>query len=270
VGVHAENNQIMQYLIKKLKAAGRTDPLAHVETRPNIAEAESISKIILLAEAAGAKVHIYHMSSKEGVNLVKAGKERGVDVTAETGPHYLLMEDKDMLKLKSILKMNPPVRSKDNADRLWWGLLNGYVDCIATDHSPHTVEEKTNDNIWNAIPGFTGVETSVPLMLTQVNAGRLTLNQYVKLASENPAKVWDMYPQKGSVRIGSDGDLTIVDMKKESVLKSANLHSKTKVTPFDGWKVKGMPIYTIVRGKVVMKDGQLVGTHAGKIVIPGK
>jgi dihydroorotase-like cyclic amidohydrolase len=107
-------------------------------------------------------------------------------------------------------------------------------------------------------------------MLTQVNAGRLTLNQYVKLASENPAKVWDMYPQKGSLRIGSDGDLTIVDMKKEGVIKSENLHSKTKVTPFNGWKVKGMPIYTIVRGKVVMKDGQLVGTHAGKIVIPAK
>jgi dihydroorotase len=270
VGVHAENNQIMQHLIKKLKAAGRTDPLAHVEARPNIAEAESISKIILLAEATGAKVHIYHMSSKEGVDLVKTGKERGIDVTAETGPHYLLMEDKDMLKLKSILKMNPPVRSKDNADRLWWGLLNGYVDCIATDHSPHTVEEKTNDNIWDAIPGFTGVESSVPLMLTQVNAGKLTLNQYVKLASENPAKVWNMYPQKGSVRIGSDGDLTIVDMKKEGVIKSENLHSKTKVTPFNGWKVKGMPIYTIVRGKVVMKDGQLVGTHSGRIVIPAK
>jgi dihydroorotase len=270
VGVHAENNQIMQYLIKKLKAAGRTDPLAHVETRPNIAEAESISRVILFAEATGAKIHIYHMSSKEGVNLVKAGKERGVDVTAETGPHYLLLEDKDMSKLGSILKMNPPVRSKENAERLWWGLLNGYVDCIATDHSPHTVEEKVNANIWSAIAGFAGVETSVPLMLTQVNAGKLTLNQYVKLASENPARVWDMYPQKGLLRIGSDGDLTIVDMKKEGVLKSENLHSKTKVTPFDGWKVKGMPIYTIVRGNVVMKDGKLVGTHSGKIVMPAK
>lgn len=270
VGVHAENNQIMQYLIKKLKAAGRTDPLAHVEARPNLAEAESISKIILFGRATGCKIHIYHMSSKEGVDLVKAGKETGVDVTAETGPHYLLMEDKDMLKLGSMLKMNPPVRSKDNAERLWWGLVNGYVDCIATDHSPHTLEEKTNDNIWIAIPGFTGVETVVPLMLTQVNAGRLTLNQYVKAACENPAKVWDIYPQKGVVRVGSDGDLTIVDMKKESVLKAENLHSKSKVTPFDGWKVKGMPICTIVRGKVVMKDGKLVGTHSGKIVCPAK
>jgi dihydroorotase len=270
VGVHAENNQIMQYLIKKLKAAGRTDPLAHVEARPNIAEAESISKIILFAKATGAKVHIYHMSSKEGVNLVKAGKQSGIDVTAETGPHYLLMEDKDILKLKSILKMNPPVRSKDNAESLWWGLLNGVVDCIATDHSPHTMEEKKNDNIWDALAGFTGVELSVPLMLTQVNAGKLTLNQYVKLGSENPAKVWDMYPQKGSLQIGSDGDLTIVDMKKEGIIKSENLHSKTKVTPFDGWKVKGMPIYTILRGKVVVKDGKLIGTHSGKIVWPAK
>jgi dihydroorotase/allantoinase len=164
--------------------------------------------------------------------------------------------------------MNPPVRTKEDSEKLWEGLLNGTVEAIATDHSPHTVEEK-DKNIWDAIPGFCGVETNVPLMLTAVNEGRMTLNQYVKAASEGPAKIWNIYPQKGSLNIGSDADLTIVDMKKEGEIKTEKLHSKSKVTPFDGFKVKGMPVCTIVRGQFVMKDSEIVGKSGyGTIVKP--
>lgn len=264
IGVHAENNDIMNYFTEKLKAEGRTDPLAHVESRPNVAEAEAIQRAILFAAETGCKLHIYHMSSKEGVQLVKGAKERGVNVSAETGPHYLLLDSSYMNKVGSHLKMNPPVRSPENGEALWKALSEGTVEVIATDHSPHTLEEKTNDNIWEAIPGFTGVETSIPLMLTQVNEGRLSLNAYVKLASENPAKLFNLYPRKGTISIGTDADFTIVDMEKEGVLSSEKLHSKTKVTPFDGWKVKGMPICAIVRGNVVMKDGEIVGKPQGQ------
>jgi dihydroorotase len=264
IGVHAENNPIMDYFTEKLKAEGRTDPLAHVEARPNVAEAEAIQRAILFAAETGCKLHIYHMSSKDGVQLLKAAKERGVDVSAETCPHYLLLDSSYMKKVGSILKMNPPVRSAENGEALWKGLSDGTVEVIATDHSPHTLEEKTNDNIWEAIPGFTGVETSVPLMLTQVNEGRLSLNAYVKLASENPARLFNLYPRKGTIQIGTDADFTIVDMEREGALSSEKLHSKTKVTPFDGWKVKGVPIYTIVRGKVVMKEGEIVGKPQGE------
>ena len=264
IGVHAENNAIMDYFAEKLKAEGRTDPLAHVEARPNVAEAEAIQRAILFAAETGCKLHIYHMSSKEGVQLVKTAKQKGVDVSAETGPHYLLLDSSYMNKVGSHLKMNPPVRSAENGEALWKGLSDGTVEVIATDHSPHTLEEKTKDNIWEAIPGFTGVETSVPLMLTQVNEGRLSLSAYVKLASENPARLFNLYPQKGTIKIGTDADFTIVDMAKESVLSSEKLHSKSKVTPFDGWKVKGVPIYSIVRGNVVMKDGEITGTPQGK------
>jgi dihydroorotase len=264
IGVHAENNPIMDYFTEKLKAEGRTDPLAHVEARPNVAEAEAIQRAILFAAETGCKLHIYHMSSKDGVQLLKAAKERGVDVSAETCPHYLLLDSSYMKKVGSILKMNPPVRSAENGEALWKGLSDGTVEVIATDHSPHTLEEKTNDNIWEAIPGFTGVETSVPLMLTQVNKGRLSLNAYVKLASENPARLFNLYPRKGTIQIGTDADFTIVDMERKGALSSEKLHSKTKVTPFDGWKVKGVPIYTIVRGKVVMKEGEIVGKPQGE------
>jgi allantoinase len=112
------------------------------------------------------------------------------------------------------------------------------------------------------------VETSVPLLLTQVNKGRMTLNHYVKVASENPAKVWQMYPKKGAIRLGSDGDVTIVDMNKEAMIDPNKLHSKNKPTPWGGWNVKGLPIYTIVRGNVQMKDGEPVGKAVGRMQTP--
>lgn len=269
VGFHAENNEIIKHATALLKEAGRTDPKAHAEGRPNEAEADAIAKVIQFARMTGARAHIYHMSCKEGVDLVKNARAAGVDITAETGPHYLLLDVNYMDKVGSMLKMNPPVRTMDNGEKLWEGLLDGSVAAIATDHSPHTMEEKMKDNIWEAIPGFCGVETSVPLMLTQINKGRMTINNYVKVASEGPAKVFDMYPAKGSLRIGTDADITIVDMNKEGVLSAEKLHSKNKVTPFNGFKVKGMPVCTIVRGKFVMKDGEIIGKPGqGQLVRP--
>jgi dihydroorotase len=270
VGVHAEDNSILKYQFDKIKATGRTDSLAFLECRPNIAEKECISRAIMFAQETGAKLHIYHMSSKEGVDLVADAKSRGQDVTAETQPHYLLLDYSFMDKVGSILKINPPVRTKADQKRLWEGVLDGTVQAIATDHSPHTREEKIKPDFWDAIPGFCGVETSVPLMLDQVNKGKLTLNEYVKVSSKGPAKAWNMYPKKGCIRVGSDADFTVVDMKKKGVIKVDELHSKNKVTPFDGFAVKGMPVATIVRGQIVMRDGKVDGAPAGKLVTPVK
>jgi histidine ammonia-lyase len=143
-------------------------------------------------------------------------------------------------------------------------------------HSPHTLEEKGSDiygkltkpAIWDCISGFCGVETGVPLILTEVNKGRLTLNQYVKVASENPAKVWQVYPKKGAIRLGSDGDFTVVDMDKEGTIDVNKLHSKNKPSPWHGWKVKGMPVLTVVRGHVQMRDGEPCGKAIGKALKP--
>jgi dihydroorotase len=181
-----------------------------------------------------------------------------------------------MAEVGPLLKMNPPVRSRDHGEALWDGLLNGYIDMIATDHSPHTLEEKGSDiygkmtkpAIWDCISGFCGVETAVPVLLTEVNKGRMTLNHYAKITSENPAKVWQIYPKKGAIRLGSDGDVTIVDMNKEGTIDVNKLHSKNKPSPWHGWKVKGMPVATVVRGNVQMRDGEPVGKPIGKLVRP--
>jgi allantoinase len=273
-GVHAEDNSILVYMREKLQKQGRKDVMAHLESRPAIAEAECINRAIMFAEHCKSKLMIYHMAAKEGVYLIREAKKRGVDVKGETGPHYLICENEDMIRkgLGSMLKMNPPVRTKDHAEVLWEGLLDGTIETIGTDHSPHTAEEKMEDDrfsdIWKAIPGWPGVETNVPLMLTQVNEGKITLNQYVKVQSEGPARAWNLWPRKGNLNIGADADVTIVDMNKEHVIDKKKLHSKSKVSPFDGWRVKGMPVYTIIRGTVVAKDGEIIGKPIGELQKP--
>ena len=276
VGVHAESRAIMNHYTSRLKAEGKNDPIYWEASRPAVCEAESVAHALFFAETFGVKLHVLHMSSKQGAWLVRDAKARGMRVTAETSPHYLLRDAKEMAEFGPLLKMNPPVRSADHAEVLWDGLLNGYVDTIATDHSPHTMDEKGADAsgkmlkpaIWDCISGFVGVETAVPLLLTEVNRGRMTLSQYVKVASENPARVWQVFPQKGAIRLGSDADLVIVDMEKEAVLDAARLHSRNKPTPWHGWKVKGIPVLTIVRGHVQMRDGEPVGKPIGRMLRP--
>ncbi len=269
VGVHAENRAITTHLVNEFRKEGRSDPIAHLESRPSISEAEAISRAVTFTRPYGTKLHIFHMSSEDGVQITREAKERGIPVTAETCPHYLLVDGQMIQKLGPLLKMNPPVRTGTHAKALWEGLKSGTVDMIATDHSPHAKEEKLRPNIWEAIAGWPGVETMLPLILNEVNKGTLTLNEAVRYMSENPAKVWSMYPKKGSLAVGSDGDMTVVDLRAQSMIKAENLHSKSKLTPFDGWTVKGVPVYSVVGGRVVMEKGDVrEDAGRGKFITP--
>lgn len=275
-GVHAEDNGILFHLRDKLRAAGRTDPLAHLDSRPAVAEAEAIQRAILFAREAGSKLMIHHMSSRDGVELLRRAKAEGrVDVKGETGPHYFLFEGEDMVRkrLGSLLRMNPPVRSAEHGQALWEGLMDGTIDVLGTDHSPHTREEKCYDDrmgdIWKPLSGWPGVETSVPVMLTLVNEGRLSLPRYVRMQAESPARCWSLWPQKGNLGVGADGDVTIVDLRRSGVIDEARLHSKHKLSPWHGWHVTGMPVCTIVRGNVVARDGEVTdAAPAGRFVTP--
>ncbi len=269
VAVHAENNAIMQREIRRLKAAGRTDPLAHLESRPAICAVEAVGRAVTFAEWTGARLHVCHESSKEVLPVLRAARARGVDVTVETCPQYLLFTSEDMRRLGPVLRINPPVRAPGHAEALWAALRDGTVDMVATDHSPHTVEEKTRPDIWAAVSGFPGVETAVPLMLTEVNRGRLTLERYVAVSAANPARAWGLYPRKGALQVGSDADVVLVDMDREGEIRAADLHSKSRITPFEGLKVRGRPVVTIVRGRIVMREGELLGPPGwGRPVVP--
>ncbi|MEK7879399.1 MAG: dihydroorotase family protein, partial [candidate division NC10 bacterium] len=230
---------------------------------------EAVSRAIHLAEWVRARLHICHEGCKDVLPIIGAAKARGVDVTCETAPHYLLLTAEEMERLGNVMKMNPPVRYRGHQEALWDGLRTGIIDMIATDHSPHSPEEKKKQNVWEAISGFPGVETALPLMLTEMNQGRFSLNDYARWASENPARAWGLYPKKGAVMVGADADLVLVDLNRESVIRAEALHSKSKVTPFDGVKVKGLPVMTIVRGKIVMEDGKVVGAPGwGRLTTP--
>ena len=159
----------------------------------------------------------------------------------------------------SAQKVYPPIREEKHRRCLWDALKSGTIDMIASDHAPHTAEEKAM-NLWDAPAGLCTVETFVPLMLNEVNRGAITVNDFVRIASESPAKIWGIYPRKGSLLPGADGDFTIVDMNKRQTIKTENLHSKNKTSPFDGIETQGTPVATIVRGKFVMRDNCITGT----------
>jgi len=259
VTVHAENATIIERKTGRLRASGRRDPLAHLESRPAVCAVDAVERAVAFAEAAGAQVHIAHEGCKDALPIIRAAKHRGVAVTAETCPHYLLLTAEDMHRVGPVLRVNPPVRAAGHAEPLWSGLADGVIDMLATDHAPHAIPEKTADDIWDCVSGFGGLETAIPLLLTEVNRGRITLEQYVTWSSLAPARVWGLYPRKGVLDVGSDADIVIVDLAREATIRADRFQSKSKITPFEGFRTKGQPVCTIVRGRVVMRDGALEG-----------
>jgi dihydroorotase len=261
--VHAENSSIMARRQQHLIASGRTDPLAHLAARPAVCEVEAIGRVLTLAEWVGARVHIAHHSAADSLYLLRDAKRRGVDVTVETCPQYLLLNTDDMLRLGGVLRVNPPIREPRHNQPLWDALMEGVIDMIATDHAPHTPEEKTRASIWDCDCGFPGVETQMPLMLTEVNRQRASLMDYVRWSSVNPAKAWGLYGPKGVIAPGAHADIAFVDMQRAGVLAQGKLQSLSKISPWNGRAVQGYPLHTLLRGRFVMRDGKLVTDAAG-------
>jgi dihydroorotase len=259
LAVHAENGSIIERRERLLREVQRTDPLAHQASRPTVAATEAVGRALIFAEWTGARLHIAHESSADGLYLIEGAKARGVDVTVETCPQYLLLDTGHMRRLGGIARCNPPIREPGHGTRLWRALAAGTIDMIATDHAPHLPEEKTSANIWSCHCGLPGVETQMPLMLSEVNRGRMTINDYVRWACLNPAKAWSLYPEKGALAAGSDADIVLVDLDRESIVEQDKLHSKGRVSPWHGWRVKGTPVATYVRGRCVMRAGEPVG-----------
>ena len=257
--VHAENPSIMARRQARMEAAGRADPLAHLAARPEICAVEAVGRAVAFAEWTGARLHIAHKSSRDALYILRDAKARGVDVTVETCPHYLLMDTRDMERLGGALRVNPPIREPGHADALWEALHDGTIDMIATDHAPHLPEEKGSENIWRCDCGFPGVETQMPVMLTQVNAGRMTINQYVEWSAAAPARAWGCYPAKGAIQPGSDADIAIVDLGRGGIVDREKIRSKSRMTPWHGFETTASVVSTLVRGRVVARDGDLVG-----------
>jgi dihydroorotase len=258
--IHAENSPILFWRENRMKAAGRDDAFAHLAARADIAAIESLNRAIVLSEWTGARIHIVHESCMRSIPIIRDAKARGVPMTVETGPQYLLLAAEDLTGDKArIARLNPPIREGRQREPLLQALLDGTIDMIGTDHAPHALAEKQYPSFWDNACGFPGVETSMRLMLTLVHAGRMALEHYVRMASAAPAKAFGLYPRKGVVQPGADGDLAIVDPTARGVIRGADLHSeRSRFTPFEGMATVGAPVATIVRGRLVMQDGRVL------------
>lgn len=249
--LHAEDGGIVREKTEGLKDLHEPD--VYSRARPAEAEAVAIEKAISWAE----RLHVCHLSTSMGLELVKAAKWAGKRLSCEVAPHHLLFNIKDYRKQGSFLKMNPPLRLQGDNDALWAGLRDGSIDILASDHAPHLPEEK-KDDIWEAPAGVPGVETMLPLMLSAVKSNLITLDRLVDAVSARPADIFGLQ-SKGRIEIGRDADLVLVDPRSAREIRADRLHSRADWTPYEG-KEAIFPQMTILRG-VVVYDGELEVRH---------
>ncbi len=261
--VHAEDDELILKLENEFAAEGKTDIKYFSEVRPTEAESRKILEVGRYAKKHDVPFYIVHLSSRKGLNAVRQLRNEGVKVYVETRPIYLLIthDGKDMEKIKRNL-MVPPLRKQEDLDELWEGIISGEIQTIASDQFGTSVEKKKkNMTIENWTPGGASVEIMLPLIHHYgVNKNRLNYVQMAKLLSTNPAKIFGLYPQKGSIMPGSDADLVVFDPDKEHEITIGRLHTKTGYTPFEGRKIKGWPVMTFLRGELIAHNGQFCGT----------
>jgi len=259
---HAENGFLVDLYTERLKSMDRRDPMAYHESRPRLAEVEGIGRVIAYSRATGCGIHIVHLTTMEGLKLIEEAKSCGVDISCETCPHYLIFTRDDVERLGPYLKMTPPLRLREDLEALWLGLRRGLIDIVATDHYSTFKEDREPgwSDIWPIRSGLPGIETLLPLMLSEgVNRGRITLMDLARLLSENPARRFGLYPKKGVIAIGSDADLTVIDLNREWVIKADELHQRSGWTPYEGYMCRGRIYMTILRGEIIYRDGEVLG-----------
>jgi dihydroorotase len=257
VSIHSEDEEILK-LRKKFIVKG--DVHSHPEWRNSECAISSTRKVVKIAERYNKQIHILHVSTKEEVDFLAMHKK---NVTFETTPQHLTLYAPDCYdKLGTYAQMNPPIRGKDHYERLWVAIKNDLVDVLGSDHAPHLKENKDKEYP-NSPSGMPGVQTIFPVMLDHVNNGKLPLEKLIKLLCENPCKIFGI-KNKGFIKEGYDADLTIVDMKKEQIIKDEMIASKCGWTPFNNYIVKGFPIGTIVNGVLVMSEGKIVSKAQGQ------
>ncbi|MCT2538035.1 dihydroorotase [Aquibacillus koreensis] len=249
VVAHCEDNSLIH---KGVIHEGEASKALNVPGIPSICEAVQIARDVLLAEATGCHYHVCHVSTKESVRVIRDAKKAGIHVTAEVTPHHLLLNEKSVVSDDANYKMNPPLRGEDDQQALLEGLLDGTIDFIATDHAPHTEDEK-NQGLLLAPFGIHGFETAFSLLHTHlVETGKITLKQLIDWMTIKPAEVFNM--PYGKLEPGSTADITVVDINREIKIDKETFLSKGKNTPFHEWHVKGLPVMTIVEGKIVFEE----------------
>jgi dihydropyrimidinase len=266
VCMHAENGSVIDVIIAKALAEGKTAPVYHALTRPTIAEAEAVHRAIAMAEIAGAPVYIVHLSSEDALNQVREARDRGVPAFAETCPQYLLLSIEELERPNfegAKYVFTPPLRAKENQPKLWDGLKHDHLQVVSTDHCPFCFEDQKilgKDDFTKIPNGGPGIENRLQLIYHHgVNAGKISLNRFVEITSTAPARIFGMYPQKGEIAPGSDADIVIWDPKTIYTISSKTHHMRVDYSMFEGYEVKGNARTVISRGEVIVDGGEFLG-----------
>jgi dihydropyrimidinase len=266
VSVHAENGDVIDVLVRRALAAGQTSPRYHALTRPAGAEAEATRRAIALAEMAGARIYIVHLSAAEALEAVSRARRRGARVLAETCPQYLFLSSDNYDEpgfdgAKYV--MSPPLRAKETQGHLWRGLAAGDLQTVATDHCPFRMSDQKilgRDDFSKIPNGAPGIETRLSLLYDGgVRTGRISLNRFVDVTSTSPAKIFGLYPRKGTIAPGSDADLVVFDPEKRAVISAKTHHMKVDYNPYEGREVVGVAQTVLSRGRTIVEDGRFVG-----------
>ena len=270
VSVHAENPDLIDRRIEKYLSEGKTSAWYHYESRPEFVEAEADKRAIHWAKAFNAPLYIVHLACKDGLDEVTRARDEGYEIYAETCPQYLYFTN-EVYKRENGRNWvcSPPIKGQESQDALWQGIRRGDITTVATDHCPFQSYEKDwgKDNFTKIPNGCMGIENLYPFMLSEANKGRISFNKAVEVCSTNVAKLFGCAPEKGTLAVGSDADIVVYDPNKDFVVSKDNMHSDVDYTIWEGVELKGYPVMTFSRGKLVFQDGEFVGEAGwGKFV----
>jgi len=274
VMIHAENYDAIRFLTDRLERAGKTEPHHHATSRPIPVEREATHRAISLAELVDVPVMIVHVSNGEAMEEIRRAQQRGLKVYGETCPQYLVLTAKDMEGLNmegTKYVCSPPPRDEASQAACWQGLQQGVFSLFSSDHCPFRYDDPKGKltpkgrTSFRWVPnGIPGVETRLPILFSEgVGKGRISLNEFVALTATNHARTYGLYPKKGTIAVGADADIAIWDPNREQTITQSLMHGGSDYTPYEGIKVKGWPVSTMVRGKFVVRDGELVGKLGG-------
>jgi dihydroorotase len=266
MAVHAEDKAMLRKAENDFKYGNRNDVESYLKAHSESVEVEAINRILSLVEQANTRTHFCHVTTADGLKAIVDKRKYGISVTCETTPHNLFLSTDDLKRVGTLAVTMPPVREKYHIAALWEGIKDGSIDIIASDHAPHMLEEKQAKSVWDVKAGIPGLETTLPLLLTEVERGRLTIGDIVRLMAENPAETYCL-KDRGCLKEGNHADFTVVDLHREYKIDSSRFHSKAKYSPFDRWLVRGKPVKTFVNGRLIMDEGEIVAKPGSGAVI---
>ena len=268
IAIHAEDKAMLNDNEEKLKRINRVDIAAFGQAHTEAVETKAIERVLKISQPIDMRLHFCHVSTKAGLATISKGKAASKKVTCEVTPNHLLLTEADLTRYGQMVIMAPPLRDKGNAEELWKGVEDGSVDTIGSDHAPHALSEKEAANIWDVKVGVPGLETTLPLMFTQVKKNRISIQQLVSLLAEKPAEIYGL-KDRGRLEKDMIADMTVLDYNQKFKVDASKFKSKAKFSPYNGWEVVGKPVKTFVNGLLVFDDGEIVAKAGSGLIVRG-